>query len=266
MYLKVLFARVYVKNPPRVTTYTKLKPPQLLRVKNLTVVGTPLRYITIHEHKTNATSGSAKVFFSHKDFEIWTKTINDQDASRPAYPVDKTLRGHIKQGILKICNYQLKDIRWLRQAVEMKCGNGLEKEVCQMLFHYPDTARRHYRDTNALKTAALAFVTYQKQLGNFELKMWNENEKEFVHCFVWKKVKLQTLQKMLKRMILITSMAITMKLKRILTPNFWNTKVATAIMMCPEIVSTLKRKTTSLSNFQQENLSSDADDYTIFEG
>ena len=30
MYLKVMFARVYVKNPPRVTTYTKLKPPQLL--------------------------------------------------------------------------------------------------------------------------------------------------------------------------------------------------------------------------------------------
>ena len=169
----------------------------------------------------------------HLKNEVWKKTINDQDASRPAYPVDKTLNDHIKQAKLKICNYQLKDIRWLKQAFEMKCGNGLEKEVCQKLFLCPDNARRHYRDTNALKTAALVFVTYQKQLGNFELKMWNENEKEFVHYFVWKKVKLQTLQKMLKRMTLITSMAITMKLKRILTPNYWNTKVATAIMMFP---------------------------------
>ena len=37
--MKILFARVYVKNPLRVSALTKPKSPQLLRVKDLTVVG-----------------------------------------------------------------------------------------------------------------------------------------------------------------------------------------------------------------------------------
>ena len=68
--VKVLFVRVYVKNPLRVSKYTELKPPQLLRVKYLNVVGTPLKYTTIHEHKTNATSGSAKVSFHLKNLRL----------------------------------------------------------------------------------------------------------------------------------------------------------------------------------------------------
>ena len=109
-YFKVLFTSIYVKNPVRVSTYSNLKPSQLLKAKEILVTGTCLKYVVIHDHKTNASSGSAKVFFTIPEFEIWKWVMLKLDQRRVIYAADKTLRAHIKLAIEKVCDYKLKGL------------------------------------------------------------------------------------------------------------------------------------------------------------
>ena len=94
----------------RVSTYSNLKPSQLLKAKDILVTGTCLKYVVIHDHKTNASSGSAKVFFTIPEFEIWKWVMLKLDQRRVIYAADKTLRAHIKLAIEKVCDYKLKGL------------------------------------------------------------------------------------------------------------------------------------------------------------
>ena len=133
-HLKIMFARVYVRNPVRILTYTNLRPRSLLNVKDLTVAGTPLKYITIHQQKTNASAGAEKVFFSPDEYEVWKMIIGDLNPENPVYAVDKTLRSHIKTAIEKGCGYKLKDIGILCQAVEMNVVTILKMRLLKCVF------------------------------------------------------------------------------------------------------------------------------------
>ena len=166
-----------------------------------------------------------------------------------------------------------------------------------MLLHYPDTARRQYRDANAPKMAALAFVAYQKQLGTidtlpkelkstkakcpccsndllitndggiFELKICNENEKEFLPVFGLEET-------------VDASGDVQISGNDNVDPDNSEIEESANPELCeyessgsysdvstpsPEIGSSLKRKSPSVANFQPANLSSDNEDYTIFE-
>ena len=166
-----------------------------------------------------------------------------------------------------------------------------------MLLHCPDTARRHYRDANAPKMAALAFVAYQKQLGtidtlpkelkstkakcpccandllitndggNFELKICNENEKEFLPVFGLEEtvdasgdVQISGNDNVDPDNSEIEENAIPELCEYESSGSYYDVSTPS-----PEIGSSLKRKSTSVANFQPANLSSDNEDYTIFE-
>ena len=137
-HLKIMFARLYVRNPVRVLTYTNLRPRQLLNVKDLTVAGTPLKYITIHQQKTNTSARAAKVLSSTDEYEVWKMIIGDLN---PVYAVDKTLRSHIKTAIEKGCGYKLKDIRFLCQA----CNHNRAMFLKSLAAHFNNSERcRNY--------------------------------------------------------------------------------------------------------------------------
>ena len=61
--------------------------------------------------------------------------IGDLNPENPVYAVDKTLRSHIRTAIEKGCDYKLKDITFLCQAVEMNVVTILKMRLLKCVFY-----------------------------------------------------------------------------------------------------------------------------------
>ena len=95
--LRRLFARIYVKNPLRLETFSNLYKHELMKVKDCVINGEDLKVVVIARHKSAWSIGYGHFFMSHEEAEIWKECLRDLGPDDTVFPSAKQLGKDVKK-------------------------------------------------------------------------------------------------------------------------------------------------------------------------
>ena len=95
--LRRLFARLYVKNPLRIETFSNLLKHELGRVKETVINGETLKYVVISRHKSAWSLGFGHFFMSEEESHIWTDCISSYGVDDRVFPSSRQLGQDVRK-------------------------------------------------------------------------------------------------------------------------------------------------------------------------